>query len=501
MRLFAVLVLALSSALLNECRAAERGSPPPAPSEEQVLREGLLMRSSGRGRRQAFRADAIEAAIVAGAWSRPVAGDRVKLPEGEERAWEPVVAAPDGVFTNRISPGGYLYLPVVAEKEKLHILHATAHSLAYVNGEPRGGDIYGNGIMALPIQLHPGTNDLLLVPGRGRLKVHLVAPKAPVIIDLRDTTLPDLVLGEKADAWAAVLVVNSTTNSLTNAWLKVSSSLGPTTETPLLALLPLSTRKVGFRLASRAVRQGDKAAFQIEVWRKQSGRRERLDTAALTVRVRQPEQTRRITFVSEIDGSVQYFALRPARPLSRNHPPLALFLSLHGAAVEATGQADAYSAKSWGHIVAPTNRRPYGFDWEDWGRLDAMEVLDLAQAMLKTDPRQTYLTGHSMGGHGAWQFGVQFPDRFAALGPSAGWISFRSYAGGQTNDPGTALEQLLARAAAPSDTLALASNYLHHGVYILHGEADDNVPVSQARTMREHLGRFHRALPLVGFFR
>ena len=55
----------------------------------------------------------------------------------------------------------------------------------------------------------------------------------------------------------------------------------------------------------------------------------------------------------------------------------ALFLSLHGASVEAIGQADAYSPKKWGPIVCPTNRRPYGFDWEEWGRWDALEVLAL----------------------------------------------------------------------------------------------------------------------------
>ena len=35
-----------------------------------------------------------------------------------------------------------------------------------------------------------------------------------------------------------------------------------------------------------------------------------------------------------------------------------------------------------------------------------------------------------MGGHGTWHIGSLFPDRFAAIGPSAGWISFSSYAGG-----------------------------------------------------------------------
>ena len=94
-------------------------------------------------------------------------------------------------------------------------------------------------------------------------------------------------------------------------------------------------------------------------------------------------------------------------------------LSLHGASVKALNQVNAYGQKDWCHIVAPTNRRPYGFDWEDWGRMDALEVLDLAREQLGTDPQRTYLTGHSMGGHGAWHLGVTYPDRFAAVGPSA----------------------------------------------------------------------------------
>jgi len=32
---------------------------------------------------------------------------------------------------------------------------------------------------------------------------------------------------------------------------------------------------------------------------------------------------------------------------------------------------------------------------------------------------------------------------------------------------------------------------LRYGVYILHDEKDDNVPVAQARFMRELLGEFH----------
>ena len=43
--------------------------------------------------------------------------------------------------------------------------------------------------------------------------------------------------------------------------------------------------------------------------------------------------------------------------------------------------------------------------------------------------------------------------------------------------------QHAARATMPSDTLALQQNYAQEGVYMLHGSADDNVPVTQAREM------------------
>ena len=142
-------------------------------------------------------------------------------------------------------------------------------------------------------------------------------------------------------------------------------------------------------------------------------------------------------------------------------------------------------------VVAPTNRRPYGFDWEDWGRLDAIEVLELAQRTFETDPQQTYLTGHSMGGHGTWHLGVTFPDRFAAIAPSAGWISMWSYAGARRTTPASPINELMNRALGPSDTLALSRNLARLGVYILHGDADDNVPVGQARRMRQALGEFH----------
>jgi dienelactone hydrolase len=169
---------------------------------------------------------------------------------------------------------------------------------------------------------------------------------------------------------------------------------------------------------------------------------------------------------------------------------------VHGAGVEATGQAACYAPKREAHVVCPTNRRPFGFDWEDWGRTDFAEAFAHARATLVNDPLRSWLTGHSMGGHGTWQLGAHFPGEFAAIAPSAGWISFSSYtganaAGGAGAAPADPAVDMLLRSGRASDTLALKENYLQQGVYVLHGDADDNVPVSEAREMFRQMAAMH----------
>ena len=194
------------------------------------------------------------------------------------------------------------------------------------------------------------------------------------------------------------------------------------------------------------------------------------------------------TFVSEIDGSVQYFGVTPPRERPENP---ALVLSLHGAGVEARTQAGCYRQRDWSYLVAPTNRRSFGFDWEDWGRLDALEVLEQAERRFRTDGRRTYLTGHSMGGHGTWQLGAHFPDRFAAIAPSAGWRDFWSYGGAGSFPDTDPVGVHLNRAMNASRTLLLEKNYLQSGIYLLHGDNDQTVRVKEARAMRESLAGFH----------
>jgi hypothetical protein len=88
--------------------------------------------------------------------------------------------------------------------------------------------------------------------------------------------------------------------------------------------------------------------------------------------------------------------------------------------------------------------------------------------------------------------GGLFPDRFGAIGPSAGWISFWSYRVRQPFDTQTPLGQMIMRPFLPSDPYAFIENYSQHGVYILHGEKDESVPVSESRQMAASLQKVHK---------
>jgi len=469
--------------LISQVSSAQATARP----SEIPLKDVLVIRSVGRPSRSAVHIDPVEARIVAGQWRAPSEGEVVAGAGGVERRWEPATADEKGVLSGSAARGGYVYWPVRSDSEQVMILEAAGDNCVYVNGEIRGGDPYGNGYLRLPVLLQKGTNDFLFQSGRGNLRAKLIASPEPLGINTADSTLPDLIVGEDEPVWGATVLLNATTNFM-RASLRALQRGSPE---QIVNIPPLGIFKAPFLFRPPRLNQRtNTCSVEVEAVDR-SGRKHVRARARINLRVRRPDQTYMRTFLSEIDGSVQYYAVNPAPSSGKPETRPALFLSLHGAGVEARGQADAYYHKKWGHIVCPTNRRPYGFDWEDWGRWDAMEVLALAKARYRPDPGRIYLTGHSMGGHGTWQLGVLFPDQFAAIGPSAGWISFRSYTRAGRSPSTNALQQMLLRAAAASDTLLMATNYLQEGVYILHGSADDNVPVTEARKIREVLSEFH----------
>lgn len=472
----------------------------------QPLTNGLFISNVTAGGRELTRTDHIAHLLTAGAFSTPSNGASITLPDGSSRAWTAHDADTDGRFSGATGRSGYGFFVRSSQTKRPMMLDAIGHAMVYVNGEPRMGDPYGLGTVAVPILLRDGPNEFLFaLTGRGSFSASLREPRAPVEIDARDATTPDLIAGRTSDAvWIGVMVHNTTGLSQTvrlEAMCEGQWDWKVARETDSLA--PFSSMRLAARLPAPVF--GDASGsgsvpIRLRASILESERDDRRDEAVITLRVRGESASRKETYNSLLDGSVQYYAVLPpsgiARPDSRGEAPdnvaTGIVLSLHGAAVEATNQADSYSPKPDLWIVCPTNRHRYGFDWESWGREDALAVLKAAANRYKTDPARVYLTGHSMGGHGTWQLASLFPGRFAAAAPSAGWISFETYSDRARARAKDTISEMLQRAAATSDTLTMLPNLASTSIFILHGDSDDNVPVTQARRMAEELAGFHK---------
>lgn len=470
--------------------------------EEIILNECLVLKVPENYYRTPVGIDPVEAILIKGQTVTPKEGGQVEFPDKNVAGWEKAKTDNTGWIQPKALRNGYAYFSYESAAGGPMILEGMGHEMVYVNGVPRAGNRYQYketwepwepkfNYSLIPVQLQPGRNDLLFLCSRsGRIKVKLHPVTDKVFFNENDLTLPDLIVGQAVEAWGAIVIVNASQEPLRDLLIRSAIDEGNAAATNVPAILPMSVRKIGFRIQCTAVREKGTATVNVQLLRKSNDKEQLLKTVHIPLRVVASNETHKITFISEIDGSVQYFAVNPAQ--QNPQQPKALVLSVHGAAVEALNQANAYQAKTWAHIVAPTNRRPYGFNWEDWGRLDALEVIDLAQKTLNIDAERVYLTGHSMGGHGTWILGALYPDQFAALGPSAGWLSFWSYRVRDDMDNESAIQQFMRRVTLPSRTLDLAKNYQNLGLYIIHGSDDDNVQVEQSRQMVDHLSKFHR---------
>jgi poly(3-hydroxybutyrate) depolymerase len=470
----------------------------PALDDTVIVREWLLAGPFPAGPREG-----ITGVIENPASFRPAAGETLwsGLVQGGRLTWRPVDADPAGWLETGyrdvrwdtiqnyygiagIYCAGYAW----AEFESPRACRALAVTPRlggfHLNGRGYPGDAYGDNWLQVPVLLDSGTNRVLLrLSGFGdqRVRFALVPPPAPTLLVTADATLPDLAAGSSLSTWLGIPVLNTTERRLDS--VRVRLSAGPDTIDTIINNLPaLGVKKVPVWLPLPATPFDSTDPWLRVAATVSAAGHEHSDT--LKVAVRRPGQPLRRTFISAIDGSCQYYAVTypDSYDPSRRYP---VILTLHGAGVEAWGQANAYRPKDWAFIVAPTNRRRYGFDWQDWGRLDAIEVLDTVLRRLPIDPDRVLLTGGSMGGHGDWHVGLTHPDRFAVVAPQASWPTHQLYVpwflqrSAIFAQPG----QLAARdRVLRSDNVpALLGNALNLPFFILHGGDDDNVPPLHGR--------------------
>jgi poly(3-hydroxybutyrate) depolymerase len=356
-----------------------------------------------------------------------------------------------------------------------------------------------------PAVLDAGRHRIALrVSGMGPREVtfRMIPVDAPLVVWGSDPTLPDLVAGQPLDGWGAIPIANLSADRFPGGVLRfgdgeriasVSVPIPPIESEGILKL-PFPVRTV------RTLAEGEGCREEITL----DGPQGRFSYAC-SLRVRGPRATRIATLRSREDGSVQKYGVLP--PASDASGPFALVFSLHGASCDPEPQVASYAPKDWAYVIAPTNTRPYGFDWQDWGRLNAIATLDEALARYPIDPNRVYLVGHSMGGHGTWHVGTSHTDRFAAMAPSAGWATLPTYVPftlrRDVNGADPRVLSIVQRSLAPDNPFGVMANLRDLPVYVLHGQKDDNVPVFQGRWLaaraREEGARVtYREVPEMG---
>ncbi|MFO1011220.1 MAG: prolyl oligopeptidase family serine peptidase [Planctomycetota bacterium] len=430
----------------------------------------LLLPAVDAGGRRPFNANAPFARyLLAPDAPAPSAGEDVKGDLGAPKPWSAFEAGADG----RVGDAAWAFTTIESKTERVMLADLQGAGRIYVNGAGFAGDLYGYGFAGVPVLLRAGTNRVYVTGIRGGFRLEFAAVAEPLVAGLWDVTKPMLVKESAPGFRFAALPVWNATNATTTVELALGASelfqqgaCGTASLPPLCVDKPI----LDLQLVAPAPKEAGKVQVPLTI----NGR-----AVPFELDVVDAAAVRRVTFPSRVDGSVQECSVRPSM-----EPTDAVVLTLHGASVDAFNQAASYSPKKDFAFVAPTNRRPYGFDWQDWGRANAYEALAAGIAPRKLDDARVFLTGHSMGGHGTWHLAVNDPFRFLAIAPSAGWSGFDSYGGGKRDGE---LAALWRGADASSDTLALLSNLAKTPVFILHGEADDNVPVSEARKMEAAL--------------
>ena len=166
------------------------------------------------------------------------------------------------------------------------------------------------------------------------------------------------------------------------------------------------------------------------------------------------------SYKSKVDGSYQPYRLYVPTDYnpSSTYPLLVL---LHGMGGDENTMFDGYGngavLKAAEHhsylVVCPKGREPAAM-YRGSAEQDVLDVLADVRRAYKVNPNRIYLAGHSMGAYGTWSVAADHPEFFAALAPISG--------GGDA---------------------AIAPKLKGLPQFVVHGDADPTVPVTQSRLM------------------
>lgn len=470
---------AMPEALIPVVRLPETFGP-----QDELAADALLF--TPQQRRQSFAfvvEDRLHAVLQRGQIPGPSPDDLGPGP------WQTLRAGPDGWFQSDLLWSSWVRLDIHTPVARSVQMQISGGGLAYINGEPRSGARYGDKTFWIPVRLHVGLNSVLVRSHRDRLGIRLRGIDRDLLLLHEDALLPNPLPGEQGPLLGSVTLLNAGPAFQQGLAIETVYADGPARRSPAGPIGPGTLRKIPFAFDLPEPFRGDGSTRLPLRLRLLGPDDAELHAIELSVTTGSVQDVVRRTFRSGVDGSVQYYAMRFPQALGPDRRA-GMVLSLHGASVEAAGHCKAIRPRADTYVICPTNRRPYGFDWEDWGRLDALEAMDLALRSWPIDPQRVYLTGHSMGGHGNWHLGTLYPDRFAGISPSSAWISIQEMRWARLpREQMSPMQDLCYRLIGSSDTLAHEANLRDLGVHIVVGSECPYAPDS--RRMFERLRSWH----------
>jgi predicted esterase len=165
---------------------------------------------------------------------------------------------------------------------------------------------------------------------------------------------------------------------------------------------------------------------------------------------------------SAVDNTLQPYRLFIPEKYDGSKPT-PLVVALHGMGGDENSLFDSYDngllkreAERVGFLVVCPKGRDTASMYRGSAEQDVLDVMADVQRSYRVDATRIYLMGHSMGGYGTWSTAMNHPDLFAALGPISGG--------------GSAAGMVKIR---------------HIPQYVVHGDDDRTVSVTQSRNMVE----------------